>query len=253
MLGAGFRRSGCETSDEVIGARATRVTSMRSSVFLAPPNPAPSQALLVSLCKHRYYLKGGGLRYTERPLTAETRKNRLRTYLLCDEQSDAFFAEIRPAREPIDVLGFLTRAWTPKPWHFFQGLPQQLSVPAALMRDQAVHRDLERVYDELPVRRIATCFPPWYAHIVGRFDREVDSLYWRWRSRGLDWVIGEIDAIGAMACLAATIEDRAIWNAVVSRYPRAAVPEWWLEEVDRRYQHPGAWRQLLHAEWPPLE
>jgi len=214
---------------------------------------APAQGLLIAESKHRYFIKNGDLRYSQKPLTNGSSKNRIRIYLIGDEQTNAFYAEMDPVSQPVDVMGFLARAWYRKTWHFFQGYPRQLSVSKSLMQDPVIRNDITFICRELGIAFSYPSFPPWYANMVKRFELSVDAMWYRWCDTDLKWNICELGDISALACLDATLRDRELWRRRTSASPRSPLPDEWLEIVDIRYQPPGAWRQKLHCDWPELD
>ena len=142
-----------------------------------PSKHLASQGLVVALSSHHYYLKSGELRYAHTPISAGSNKARLRHYLLCDQRANTFYAETHPAVHALDVLGFLTRAWCPKPWHFFHGYSKSLSVSRALQEDAGVAADLQTISTSLGIDVYgAPAGFPWYANMIQNYYRSLDYI-----------------------------------------------------------------------------
>ncbi|HEX5733373.1 MAG TPA: hypothetical protein VF131_11120 [Blastocatellia bacterium] len=94
--------------------------------------------LLVSVSPHYYILNNGQLKYQKKKIETglddigQSPKNHVVHYLLIDEYSGAFYAEVYPSRNMIPVEQFLYRAWAKKADHFFCGLPEINLIPKTI-------------------------------------------------------------------------------------------------------------------------
>ncbi|MFK5894909.1 MAG: hypothetical protein QM504_16945 [Pseudomonadota bacterium] len=174
--------------------------------------------------------------------------------MICDIQADTFYVEMQPASQTIDILGFLTRAWMYKSWHFFQGLPTCITVSKSLMKDKIVRNDIGFVCSNLDITFTYPSFPPWYAHMIGRFERALNnvySIYWKRLDKECD--ISEIENIDALTCLYATLPDLDFWQSKNFKCQRPSVPEEWIRQVDNKYESVGSWRLRLQKNLPEFK
>ena len=102
------------------------------------PYPNYAHQLFVTPSKHLMVLKDGRLRYQSKPVevslgaVSTTPREHLVHYIVADHTSSAFYAETRSGRSLQSAVEFLKRAWQKKEGFFFHGIPEVLSVPAAV-------------------------------------------------------------------------------------------------------------------------
>jgi hypothetical protein len=91
--------------------------------------------LLVSASSHYHILNSGELKYQKKKMDVRledidrSQKNHVVHYLLIDDYSGAFYAEVHPSRQMIPVEQFLYKAWAKKADHFFCGVPEIILIP----------------------------------------------------------------------------------------------------------------------------
>lgn len=228
--------------------------------FLTDYRAPATHALVVTSLKHHYLIKSGEVRYqqTKRDLNAK-RGQCIRLYLLCDLWTGAAFGELDPLEWPINILGFLTRAWWhAKPWTCFSGIPDKLIISQQLRKDPAIADQLHVLEHRLGITSFPPpAFPPWYSSTVRRFEEEISSVQWHWQfecSRKEESSTPEkslsLDELGALATISFTDRFRHLWRTSESRRPNNAIPEAWLDYADGCHEPYAGWRQRLHLDWP---
>ena len=91
--------------------------------------------LIVCVSKHLYATKDGRIRYQQKPFDVslmkveKAEKVHLVHYLIRDDFSGVFYAEIHSGTPLIPVEEFLFRAWSQKENYLFCGMPDFISVP----------------------------------------------------------------------------------------------------------------------------
>lgn len=216
------------------------------------PASDKAQSLVVAESKHLYALKSGALRYSEKKLSASCSSGtRIRYCLVAGENTGAFYGEASTANTPLDLAGFLTRAWHPKPWYFYSGVPSSLTVPRALLAKRPVRADLERLASALEIRLAPPQkFPPWYAHLVRDFDQNLSGM-WVWlHDTDIPWSVEALDLISTMTTLQVNYPLKELWDRSIESSPLRAIPEGWPNYMDQR--DGGVWRERLHQNWPPV-
>lgn len=94
--------------------------------------------LFVTPSKHLMVLKDGRLKDQAKAVDvhlekiASATREHLVHYIVADHTSSAFYAEVHSSRNLQSPVAFLKRAWQRKEAHFFYGVPEVLSVPAAV-------------------------------------------------------------------------------------------------------------------------
>ena len=94
--------------------------------------------LFVTPSKHLMVLKDGRLKDQAKAVDvhlekiASATREHLVHYIVADHTSSAFYAETRSGRSLQSAVEFLKRAWQKKEGFFFHGIPEVLSVPAAV-------------------------------------------------------------------------------------------------------------------------
>ena len=94
--------------------------------------------LLVSASSHYYILNSEEIKYQKKKMDVRledidrSQKNHVVHYLLIDDYSGAFYAEVHPSRKMIPVEQFLYKAWAKKADHFFCGIPEIILIPKTI-------------------------------------------------------------------------------------------------------------------------
>lgn len=122
------------------------------------PYPNYAHLLFVTPSKHLMVLKDGRLKEQAKAVdvnlenVASAAREHLVHYIVADHTSSAFYAEVHSSRKLQSPVAFLRRAWQRKEAHFFYGVPEVLSVPAAVAR---TFPELEPWLARLGVRALA--------------------------------------------------------------------------------------------------
>ena len=108
--------------------------------------------LIVCVSKHLYATKNGLIRYQQKPFDVslmnveKAEKVHLVHYLIRDDFSGVFYAEIHSGTPLIPVEEFLSRAWSQKENYLFCGMPDFISVPKTVSERFPTVKRLIEVY-----------------------------------------------------------------------------------------------------------
>jgi hypothetical protein len=103
------------------------------------PYPNYIHQLFITPSKHLYILKDGRLKWQNKAMEVklegieESEREHVVHYILADHTSAAFYAETATSRTLVDPTTFLRKAWLQKPDFFFHGIPENLTVPTAVL------------------------------------------------------------------------------------------------------------------------
>ncbi|MBF0185839.1 MAG: hypothetical protein HQM06_15830 [Magnetococcales bacterium] len=101
--------------------------------------PNQVHQVVVSVSRHFFIKKDGGLAYQKKPIETSPTKVGMLTrrhvvhYLVRDHFSGAFYAEIHPIDDMSDIAEFLYRAWSRKEVHPFCGIPDFITIAASVI------------------------------------------------------------------------------------------------------------------------
>ncbi len=108
--------------------------------------------LIVCVSKHLYATKNGLIRYQRKPFDVslmkveKAEKVHLVHYLIRDDFSGVFYAEIHSGTPLIPIEEFLFRAWSHKENYLFCGMPDFISVPKTVSERFPTVKRLIEVY-----------------------------------------------------------------------------------------------------------
>ncbi len=207
--------------------------------------PNQKQNLLISQSKHLYLTKGGNLRYQDKPIDPRLpgAKTLLTRLVLLDVDTGTVYGEMHTDDTAGDLVGFLARAWHPKPHHPLHGLPALLNLPKSGMVNPDFRSAIAMVEDVFGVA--LGDLPPGFnagIHAVKNFEKEVISLAYRYRWElnvtdvPMDFVQASSDFISRTASTRMSLLLDEAWAAVPQIAPEV------FARVDALYESHGAWR-----------
>lgn len=208
--------------------------------------PCREHNLLVSTSKHLYLNKSGHLRHQQKELDPRSpgSKTLLTRLAVHDVDIGAMYGEFHRADIPLDLLGFLARAWSMKADHPMHGIPEQLNVPKGVTGDADMNLALILLANAAHFR--VSPLPAGFAAGVNsmkHFEGKVESLLWQIGGDiSLEPILAASAKISRSASSGMSLLIENIWNAV------PAPSKELLAMVDAQYDPVGGWR-LGPFEW----
>ncbi|KZX57891.1 hypothetical protein A3709_19910 [Halioglobus sp. HI00S01] len=211
--------------------------------------PLPSQVASVHTSDFWYARPNDELVLSPIRLTRWTQKRRIRIYCCSDQDTGFYFGEIQLASEPVDMMGFLVRAWLEKPWHLMKGMPSAVGFVRDCWHIPQVAQDTQ-LLNAISVKSTVIDSDEFHSACLDEYQKSLsDALLVSRNDAETDTVSCEV--LGALANLSWSNLPRPEQSKTVVPL-RRPFPEPALPIMDSLYTEAGAWRQRLYLHWPVI-
>ena len=171
--------------------------------------------LFVSESKHLYVDAKGAVCHQKKPLDRRTCGSRkiVTRLLVLDVDSGAMYGELHDDETAGQLADFLLRAWHPKTWHFFRGVPEMLNVPAKVLDDRTRMEELQVITNPAGIGWIGP-LPGGFAagvHALRNYENQVMKSLWLHKGLGLG-VLQQLSALNSYGAAGSAHSNPESWD-----------------------------------------